>query len=104
MPRKSDAFACFEDFKALAENQTGHKLKVFRDDKGGEYIGKKWDDHFSEHGIQHQRTTVDTPEQNGISERKNRTFEDMIGAMLAQAKLPNVFWPQALALAVRINC
>jgi len=30
----------FKDFKALIENQTGKKIKVFRSDNGGEYMSK----------------------------------------------------------------
>lgn len=38
---KSEAFACFLDFKALAEKQIGLKIKRLCDDKGGEFIGHK---------------------------------------------------------------
>lgn len=100
---KSEAFVCFVDFKALAEKQTGHKIKRLRDDKGGEFIGHKWDDYLKEEGIIHERTTFNTPEQNGIAERKNRTFNEAITCMLAEAKLPRAYWSHALALAVRIS-
>lgn len=56
---KNEAFQCFQDFKALAEKQTGHKIKRLRDDKGG---------YLKEEGIIHERTTVNTPQQNGIAE------------------------------------
>jgi hypothetical protein len=32
---KYDAFEKFKTFKALAENQTGRKLKAIRSDRGG---------------------------------------------------------------------
>lgn len=101
--RKSDTFDCFVHFKALVERQTGHKIKKFRDDKGGEYIGTKWNEHMDEAGIYHEHTVTDTPEQNGIAERKNRTLEEMITSMLNQAKMPRSCWFYALKLAVRIN-
>jgi hypothetical protein len=36
MPRTEDAaFEMFQRYRALAENQTGHRIKHLRDDKGG---------------------------------------------------------------------
>lgn len=102
LTQKSEAFDCFVEYKALAENQTGQKIRTFRNDKGGGYIGKKWGDYFTEHGIYHDRTTTDTPQSNGIAERKNRTLEESITSMLATAKLPAACWVCALALAARI--
>lgn len=40
LKKKSDAFSAFLTYKAMMENQTGRKLKRFRDNKGGKYIGK----------------------------------------------------------------
>ena len=34
---KDEAFQCFKKIKALAENEHGGKLKVFRSDRGGEF-------------------------------------------------------------------
>ncbi|KAG8976249.1 hypothetical protein FRC05_004499 [Tulasnella sp. 425] len=101
--KKKEAFECFKDYKALVEKQTGHLIKCLRDDKGGEFIGKKWDAFMTEQGIRHEKTTVNTPQQNGIAERKNRTLEEAVTSMLAQAKLPRAVWGQALQLAVRIT-
>ncbi|KAG8947321.1 hypothetical protein FRC04_010897 [Tulasnella sp. 424] len=101
--KKKEAFECFKDYKALVEKQTGHLIKCLRDDKGGEFIGKKWDAFMTEQGIRHEKTTVNTPQQNGIAERKNRTLEEAVTSMLAQAKLPRAIWGQALQLAVQIT-
>lgn len=57
LKKKSETFESFKHFKALVEKQTGFKIKRFRDDKGGECIGKKWDNFFDEEGIIHERTT-----------------------------------------------
>ena len=37
---KSEVFEKFFHFKALVENQSGQHIKVFRIDRGGEYISK----------------------------------------------------------------
>ena len=99
---KSEAFNAYLAFEALVENQLGTKIRRFRDDKGGEYIGHKWNEHFTKRGIIHEHTTTATPQQNGISERTNRTLLEGITAMLQDAKLPSYMWGEALQLFVRI--
>ena len=37
LKQKSEALRAFEDFKAWAENITGHKIICIRSDRGGEY-------------------------------------------------------------------
>lgn len=102
LKRKDQTFEAYKIFEALAENQTGYTIKVFRDDKGGEYMSKEMKLHLQKHGIHHEHTIVRTPEQNGISEKTNQTLSKGIMAMLQQANLPSTFWGEALALFVRI--
>ena len=65
-------------------------------------MGHKWDEHFTKRGIIHEHTTTATPQQNGISERTNRTLMEGVTAMLQDAKLPSSMWGEALQLFVRI--
>ncbi|TYK16841.1 gag/pol protein [Cucumis melo var. makuwa] len=49
--------------------------------------------------------TPGTPQQNGVSERRNRTLLDMVRSMMSYAHLPNSFWGYAVQTAVYIlNC
>jgi hypothetical protein len=99
---KDEVFDAFVAYKNAAENQTNTKLKRFRDDKGGEYIGQKWDTFFALHGITHEHTTKGTPQQNGIAEQTNHTITECITAMLQQAKLLTSMWGDAMRLLVHI--
>jgi hypothetical protein len=38
---KGEAFEKFKQYKALMENETGHKIKVLRSDNEGEFVSKK---------------------------------------------------------------
>lgn len=68
-------------------------------------MGKEWDELFKAEGIRHDRTTTDSPEQNGIAKRMNKPLESIIVALLNQAGLPKSFWGEALQFATRIiNC
>ena len=51
LKRKSDTFAAFKSYKAYAENCLGLRIKATRDDKGGEYMGKEYNDFCVEHRI-----------------------------------------------------
>ena len=52
------------------------------------------------HGTIHQTTCVDTPQQNGVAERKNRHLLEVVRASLIAAKMPLFFWGEALVSAV----
>ncbi|GJR30470.1 integrase, catalytic region, zinc finger, CCHC-type containing protein [Tanacetum coccineum] len=48
--------------------------------------------------IEHQTSTARTPKQNGIVERRNRTFVEVALTMLSAAKVPLYFWAEAIAI------
>ncbi len=80
----------------LAENSSGHKVKTFRTDNGGEYMSTEFENYLKSEGI---KTIPKTPEQNGVSERMNRTLVEAVRSMLADSKLPHRFWAEALSTA-----
>jgi transposase InsO family protein len=63
---KSDVFDAFKQFKAYAENQSGHKIKMLRDDKGGEYMNNALLQFTTDSGIERQHTVRARPQQNGV--------------------------------------
>ncbi|TYK02506.1 gag/pol protein [Cucumis melo var. makuwa] len=62
----------------------------------------KTEDYMIEHGIQSQLSAPGTPQQNGVSERRNRTLLDMVRSMMSYAQLPSSFWGYAVETAVHI--
>ncbi|KAJ2991302.1 hypothetical protein NUW54_g8230 [Trametes sanguinea] len=96
-------FAAFQAYKVYAENCLGLKIKATRDDKGGEYIGREYNDFCAQHGIQRQHTEPDEPHQNGVAERANRTIAEGATALLAQSKLPPSFWGHAVSTFVHTH-
>ena len=91
MYAKSEAIEYFKIYKAMIELETGKKIKVLRSDGGGEYCSDEFERFLAEHGIKHQTTTSYTPEQNGISERRNRTIFEKGRTLLKHARLPQCF-------------
>ena len=72
----------FREFKALAENQTGRRIKALHSDNGGEYTSKEFDAFCVLEGIKRQLTVPYTPQQNGVAERKNRAIVGAARSML----------------------
>nr|GEW61631.1 copia protein [Tanacetum cinerariifolium] len=48
-------------------------------------------------GIEHQTSVAQTPEQNGVVERRNRTLVEAARTMLSTAKVSLYFWAEAIA-------
>jgi transposase InsO family protein len=92
---KDETFEAFKRFKAWAENKLNRKIKALRDDKGGEYMSAEFNNFCETQGIECEHTIRDTPQQNGVAERLNRTLAEGITTMLIQAKLPPSMWADA---------
>ncbi|PAV16585.1 retrotransposon unclassified [Pyrrhoderma noxium] len=103
LKHKSDAFAAFKVFKALAENQLNARIKVLHDDKGGEYMSKEWEELCTTSGIKRMHTLRAEPYQNGVAERANRTIKEGITTMLNEAGLPPSFWWDAVSTFTHIH-
>lgn len=100
---KDEVFKCFLEWKTQAEKFSGHQLKVFRTDNGGEYTSKEFENYLKSEGVRHELTVPKTPEQNGVAERLNRTLVEAVRSMLIDANLPHKFWAEALSTAVYLK-
>ena len=96
LKEKSEAFATFKKFKALVAKQKGCNIKTIRSDRGGEYTSREFKEYYKNEGIQRQLTTGYTPQQNGVSERRNRTIVEMTRTMMNEKGLPKYFWAEAV--------
>lgn len=100
---KTEVFSKFIEYKKLVENQLESKIKTLRSDNGTEYVNNQFEAFFKEHGITHQKSTPHSPQQNGLSERMNRTILDKTRCMLLDSKLPKHFWAAAVQAAVNVT-
>ena len=103
---KDEVFSKFVEFKQMIEKQTGKCIKTLRSDNGGEYTSNEFDQFLKSEGIRHELTVPNTPEQNGVSERMNRSLVESVRSMLYDAHMPRQFWAEALATStyVRNRC
>ena len=100
---KSQALEQFGVYQRWAENQhstAGHRIRRLRCDNGGEFNSKEVTRYLTEHGIEEERTTPYTPQQNGVVERRNRMVIECARVLLHTSGLPKQNWAEAAATAV----
>ena len=102
---KSEALQCFKEYKARTETaHPGHPVQRLRCDGAGENTSNAFRQFLTDNGIKYELTTASTPEQDGVSERLNRTLMDKARSMLAAAGLIDSdegkrFWAYAVDTA-----
>nr|GFA72031.1 hypothetical protein [Tanacetum cinerariifolium] len=64
-----------------------------------EFLNKTLHAYFASEGINHQTSVAQTPKQNSIVERQNRTLVEAARIMLSTVKVPLFFWAEAIATA-----
>ena len=92
MKEKSDVGQIFENFNLMVKTQFQAKIQVFRTDNAKEYFTSSLSTYLLEQGIVHQSSCVDTPQQNGIAERKNRHLLDVARPLMFASHVPKHHW------------
>ena len=92
---KDEAFATYKEYEAWVATQLSVKIKILHSDRGGEYKGKEFIAHLKSKGTISKYTVHDTPQQNGVAERRNRTIVERIRALLHASGLPRTLWGEA---------
>ena len=65
----------------------------------GEYIGENLNLFFNKIGLSHQQTCTNTPQQNGLAERKNRHLLEVARALMFIKNVPKFYWGDAILTA-----
>ena len=102
MKHKDEVLEIFLKWKKMIENQTGRKIKKLRSDNGGEYKSDPFLKVCQDEGIVRHFTIRDTPQQNGVAERMNRTLLEKVRCMLLNAGLSKSFWAEAVNYACHL--
>nr|GEY42064.1 putative ribonuclease H-like domain-containing protein [Tanacetum cinerariifolium] len=99
MEHKDATYLILRDFINLIENQLNKKVKAIRCDNGTEFKNAHMIELCGSKGIKRKYSNARTPQQNGTAERKNRTLIEATRTMLADSKLPVMFWTKAVRIA-----
>nr|GEV77400.1 hypothetical protein [Tanacetum cinerariifolium] len=85
------------------ENLKDLKVKIIRCDNGREFKNKEMNEFCTKKGIRREFSNARTPQQSGVAERRNTTLIEAARTMLADAKLPVTFWPEAVNTACYVQ-
>ncbi|MCO5613209.1 hypothetical protein L7F22_067485 [Adiantum nelumboides] len=99
LKQKSQVLTCFKEYCTLVMCQHDLPVQILWSDNGGENVSNAFQKFCKDAGIQQQYTTPYTPQQNGVSERKNHTLVSAARAMLLTAGLSKPYWEEAVATA-----
>lgn len=100
---KSDVFQKFQEFEALATAHFSLKITKLRTDNGGEYYSNEFIKFCKSKGIELTPTVPYTPQQNGVSERMNRTLMDKARSMMHDKDVPESLWGEALFVSTYLT-
>jgi hypothetical protein len=96
---KRDVFSVFQMFYKMVQTQFNATIKIVRSDNEGEYMSSNLEAYFRKHGIIHQTTCVNTPQQNGVAKRKNRHLLEVTRSLMLDTHVPKSYWGDALLTA-----
>nr|GFA35693.1 putative ribonuclease H-like domain-containing protein [Tanacetum cinerariifolium] len=84
---KDETPEVLKDFLTMIQINLQASVITVRTDEGTEFLNKTLNAFFREEGIEHQTSTAQTPKQNGVVERQNRTLVEAAQMMLSASQL-----------------
>ena len=98
MRHKNQALQKFKEY--IAENGTP---RILRSDNGTEYTNNSFKQFCTNNKIKREYTVHETPEQNGVAERYNRTVVETTRSLLIESKLPKSYRLRAVDTAAYVR-
>ncbi|GJW91618.1 retrovirus-related pol polyprotein from transposon TNT 1-94 [Tanacetum coccineum] len=86
-------------FLKMIQIRLNATVRNIRTDNGTEFVNQTLRDYYEQVGISHETSVAQTPQQNGVVERRNRTLVEAARTMLIYAKAPLFLWAEAVATA-----
>ena len=77
--------------------------KKLRQDNAKDFLSEQFMAYCLDAGILQEKTKAETPQQNGLADRCNRTLLEMSKRLLSDSGLPKMMWGAAILHATRIR-
>ncbi|GJZ68479.1 putative ribonuclease H-like domain-containing protein [Tanacetum coccineum] len=100
---KDETSGILKSFITEIENLVDKKVKIIRCDNGTEFKNRVMSEFCEKKGIKREFSVARTPQQNGVAKRRNRTLIEAARTMLADSKLPTIFWTKAFNTACYVQ-
>ncbi|GJV55699.1 putative ribonuclease H-like domain-containing protein [Tanacetum coccineum] len=99
---KDETSGILKSFITEIENLVDHKVKVIRCDNGTEFKNREMNQFCEKKGILRQFSIARTPQQNGVTERRNKTLIEAARTMLADSKTPTLSFMRPFGYPITI--
>ena len=96
---KSETCQVFKNFHKMIQTQYQTSIRTLRTDNGTEYFNTTLNPYLLQNGIVHQSSCVDTPQQNGVAEMKNRHILEVAHAIMFNMNIPKYLWGDVVLTA-----
>ena len=96
---KSETKSFVQNFHKMIQTQFQAKLQILRSDNAKEYFNSILGEYFRESGIVQQSSCIDTLQQNGVDEQKNRHLLEVARSVLFSMNVPKQYWGEAILTA-----
>jgi hypothetical protein len=82
MKEKSKVSQIFQNFHSMIQTQFHTKIQILKTDNAKEYFNSELNTYCLNQDILHISSCVDTPQQNGVAERKNRHLLEVARSLM----------------------
>ncbi|GJS85748.1 retrovirus-related pol polyprotein from transposon TNT 1-94 [Tanacetum coccineum] len=84
-------------FLKMIQVRLNATMRNIRTDNETEFVNQTLRDYYEQVDISHETSVEQTPQQNGVVERRNRTLVEAARTMLIYAQAPLFPWAEAVA-------
>ena len=102
LTNKSEGFERYQQYAQYCRSFHNKNIKTLRIDGGGEFNSNSFLQYLRDHGTTLERTMPHSSQENGSSERINRTLADTARCLMHYANIPTQFWAYAIQFAAYI--
>ncbi|TYK26198.1 Retrovirus-related Pol polyprotein from transposon TNT 1-94 [Cucumis melo var. makuwa] len=96
---KSEVTFVLKDFYNTVEMQFNAKIAILQSDNGHEFQNHSLSEILSSKGIVHQSYYAYSPQQNGVTECKNRHLLEVACSFMLSTSLPSYLWGDVVLIA-----
>ena len=91
MKNKSEVGEIFQRFHSMIQTQFQTKIQILKTNNAKAFFNSILGPYLIQQGIIHLSSCVDTPQQNGIAERKNRHLLEVSRSLMFETYVPKFF-------------
>nr|GEY19859.1 hypothetical protein [Tanacetum cinerariifolium] len=100
---KDETSGILKNFITEIENLDDKKVKIIKCDNRTEFKNRVMSEFCEKKGIKREFSVARTPQQNNVAKKRNRTLIEVARTMLADSKLPTIFWAEAVNIACYVQ-